>query len=103
MWDRFDPASRERMAPRLRAFAPDPALSDRDRFARLCEARPDVAAQFQPGPVIDVQESGDWARVRLDRPDPMDRSPLPEPTSDVTLACHGGRWRLCYGAEPPEK
>ena len=77
VWDRFDPASRERMAPRLRAFAPDPALTDRDRFARMCEARPDVRGQFLPGPVLDVQESGDWARVRLDRPDPLDRSPVP--------------------------
>ncbi|HVK14726.1 MAG TPA: hypothetical protein VM597_38670 [Gemmataceae bacterium] len=39
--------------------------------------------------------------MRLGRPDPLDRSPVPDPTSAVTLARHGGRWCLSYGADPP--
>jgi hypothetical protein len=101
VWDRFDPDSQTRLAAKLRAFAPDPSLTDRERFDRLCEARPDVRGQFLPGPMLGVEESGGWARVRLDRPDPMDRSPVPGPTSAVVLAWHGGRWCLSYGADPP--
>ena len=101
VWDRFDPASRARMAPRLREFVPDPALTDRERFVRLCESRPDVRVQFLPGPVIDVRGSGRWARVELARPDPLDRSPVPGPTSAVVLAQHEEHWCLSYGADPP--
>ena len=108
MWDRFDPASRERMAPKLRrfaeAYAPDRAagMTDRERFALMLERRPDVRAQFLPGRVVEVKEYGDRASVRLDRPDPLDTSPVPEPTGGVYLARHDGRWCLAYRADPTE-
>lgn len=102
VWDRFDPPSQQRMAPDLRRFAaeaaPDRAagMTDRDRFALLLERRPDVLGQYLPGRVVEVKEDGERASVRLDRPDPTDRSPLPEPTSGVYLARHNGRWWLSF-------
>lgn len=106
VYDRFDPAGRARLAPELRKFAeaaaPERAvgMTDRERFALLLETRPDVRGQYLPGKVVEVREYGDFASVRLDRPDPTDRSPLPEPTSGVYLARHNGRWCLSYRAEP---
>ena len=94
------------MAPDLRGFAaeaaPDRAagMTDRERFALLLERRPDVRGQYLPGRVVEVREYGDRASVRLDRPDPMDRSPFPEPTSGVYLARHDGRWCLSFRADP---
>ena len=100
VWDRFDPASQQRMAPRLREFD---GATDRDRFARACAERPDVMGQFLPGTVLGVEQSGEWARVRLGRPDPLDRSPVPDPTSAVTLARYGGRWCRSSGTTAPPR
>jgi hypothetical protein len=102
VWDRFDPASRVRLSPWLREFAPDPALADRERFARLLTGRPDVRAQFLPARVLEAHEVGDRAAILLDRPDPLDRSPAPTPTAVVFLTRHAGRWRLSVGADAPE-
>ena len=108
VWDRFDPASQARYAPELWTFAemtaPDRSagMTDRERYALLLETRADLRAQFLPGPVVEVREHGDRASVRLDRPDPTDRSPFPEPTSGVYLARHGGRWCLSFWAGAPE-
>ena len=37
------------------------------------------------------------------RPDPMDRSPVPEPTSGVYLARHDGPWCLSFRADDPPR
>lgn len=107
VYDRFDPDGQARLAPGLRAFAAEPApdraaeMTDREQFVLLLERRPEVRAQFLPGRVVEVREYGDQASVRLDRPDPLDRSLVPEPTSGVYLARHDGRWCLSYRADPP--
>lgn len=107
VYDRFDPASRDRMAPDLRAFAakaaPDRAddMTDRERFALMVARLPHVRAQFLPARVLEVRQDGDRARVVLDRPDPMDRSPLSPPTSGVGLVRRDGRWWLSHGADQP--
>jgi hypothetical protein len=96
VYDRFDPASQARMAPHLRSLS---GATDRERFTRLLESRPDVRGEYLPGRIVEVKEYGDRASVRLDRPDPTDNSPFPEPTSGVYLARHAGRWCLSFGAE----
>ncbi|HET6574531.1 MAG TPA: hypothetical protein VFG68_13065 [Fimbriiglobus sp.] len=48
-----------------------------------------------------MKEYGDLASVRLDRPDPTDRSPFPEPISGVYLARHNGLWCVSFRADPP--
>jgi hypothetical protein len=107
VWDRFDPTSRDRMSPDLRRFASDAVpdrhtgMTDRERFVLLLETRADVRGQFLLGRVVEVRESGDRASVRLDRPDPADRSPLPTPASVVYLVRHDGRWCLSFRGEPP--
>lgn len=57
----------------------------------LLETRADVRGQYLPGRVVEVREYGYRASVRLNRPDPTDRSPFPEPTSGVCLVRHAGR------------
>ena len=64
---------------------------------------PYVRAQSLPGRVVEAREYKDRASVRLDRPDPTDRSPVPEPTGGVYLAHRDGRWCLSFGADPPGK
>ena len=83
-------------------LAPDRAagMTDRERYVLLLERRADVRGQYLPGRIVEVREYGDRASIRLDRPDPTDRSPLPEPTSVVYLARHGGRWCLSFRADP---
>jgi hypothetical protein len=103
VWDRFDPASQQRMAQRLREFAeqeaPDRAagMTDRERYALLLDRRPDSRAQFLPGRVARVTRSGEHAVVELDREDPL----RPGHRQRVDLARHGGRWLLSFGADPP--
>jgi hypothetical protein len=81
VWDRFDPASQERMARRLQELVPDPGLSDRDRYARLLGWREDTRIQFLPGPVVRVTRSGDHAVVELDREDPLRPGQRPQRVS----------------------
>jgi hypothetical protein len=96
------------MTERLRAFAasaaPDraAAMTDRERFVLLLGREADVRAQFRPARVVAVSVAGDRASVEIARPDPT-RGPVPTPTSHVYLTFHGGRWRLSYGAGPPDE
>lgn len=77
VWDRFDPASQQRMAPRLREFV---GATDRDRFARACAERPDVMGQFLPGTVLGVEQSGEWGAGAAGPPGPA--RPLAGPGPD---------------------
>jgi hypothetical protein len=82
VWDRFDTTSQERLAHELRTFAeataPDQAagMTDRERYILLLQTRADLRGRLLPGRVVEVKEYGDRASVRLDRPDPTDRSLL---------------------------
>src|SRR5512134_1323235 len=64
VWDRFDPASRGRLAAELRTFAesvaPDRAagMTDRERYVLLLETRADLRGQLLPGKVIEVRDHG---------------------------------------------
>ena len=85
----------------------DRGLSSSDRRAEISAAfvwargAGRRGGQFLPGRVIVVRESGVRASVRLARPDPLDRSPVPEPTSGVYLVRRDGRWCLSFRSDPP--
>ena len=78
-------------------------MTDRERFILLLERRADLRGQLLPGKVIEVRERGDRAWVRLERPDPADRSTIPEPTSGAHLARRDVRWCLSFRGDPPPK
>jgi hypothetical protein len=107
VWDRFDPASQQRMGERLRRYAAEAApdrtagMTDRERFGLLLGREADVRAQFRPADVLSVSGGRDRCSLEIDRPDPT-RGPVPTPTSHVYLTFHVGRWRLSYGAPAPE-
>lgn len=105
VYDRYDPASQQRMAPDLRAFAAEVApdrhagMTDRERYVLLLETRADVRGQVLPAEVLEVRQVGDRASVHLNRPDPTDHSPVPAQTSIISLTRHGGRWCLSHRAD----
>jgi hypothetical protein len=101
VWDRFDAASQNRLAPVVHAAATgiDPegtkGMTDRERYIFVLQRRPQGQEQFRPAAILDVERAGDYASLILDRPDGF------APTSRVYMTRHGGRWCVSYGATPP--